>query len=241
MIRTISILAFLLCAATGHCQQFDSSNESDSVLRKLPSLQRLLDSAMLHSPLLVQQGCQISIRELQLERKRLQWLEYFNVETFVQYGNNNSYVSNSFSTGGNTGNTSSSQTRYGVGFTVKYPIFNLFSQRKDVAIAKQEIASANLQRKIYEQDVRKSIIELYNRVLLSNSLLRAKLEALQMSRLAVDQSERDFKMSKITINELSKISDSNMKNITEYQLALSDLRLSLDLLQELSGYYFLKR
>jgi outer membrane protein TolC len=243
MMRWLTILLLFTSAAPAVGQQAPApDDEMKSIIQKLPPLQRILDSTMRHSPLLQQQDHQVTIRQLQLERKRTQWLEYFNIETFVQYGNNASYITNSFDSGINNNlNTTATQTRYGVGFIIKYPIFNLFSRGKDKAIARHEIVSASLQRQIYEQDLRKSIIELYNQVLLSHALLEAKLEALQMSNLAVSQSEIDFKQSKISVNELSKIADANMKNITEYQTALSELRLSLDLLQELSGYNFLKQ
>ena len=243
MIKWLTILLILALSVPSAGQQKQAdANELDNLIVKLPPLKCFIDSAMIHSPILNQQDCQIAIRQLQLERKRKQWMEYFNIETFIRYGNNASYITNSFDTGiYNNLSTTSSQMLYGVGFTVKYPIFNLFSQHKDNSIAKQEIKSAGLQREVYQQELRKSIIELYNKVLLSHALLKAKLNALQTSSLAVTLSEIDFKQSKITANEYSKVTDANMKNITEYQLVLADLRLALDLLQELSGYNFLKQ
>jgi len=218
------------------------SSELETQFRSLPQLDALLDSTMVHSPLLKQQDEQITIRQLQLERKRKQWLEYLNVETYVQYGNNSNVISSSFDAGLNNNlNSTSNQTRYGTGLTFKYPIFNLFSRGKDISIAKREISSASYQKEVLVQELRRSIIELYSKALLAHSLLSIKVGAMETSSLAVKQGEIDFRDSKISLSDLSKITDANMKNETEYQLALADLRLSLELLQELSGYKFLLR
>jgi len=243
MIRAAIILLLLATTTTQRANAQATrlpENEIESQYKKLPPLDLLLDSAMVFSPVHKQQDEQIAIRQLQLERKRKQWTEYFNVETYVQYGNNVNVISNTFDTGLNNNlNTSSTQTRYGVGLTFKYPIFNLFSRGKDLSMAKREISAASHQKQVLILELRKSIIELYNRVILSHSLLTAKIEALETSELAVKLAELDFKQSKIGISELSKVTDANMKNITEYQLALSELRLSLELLQEICGYQFL--
>lgn len=218
------------------------SNQLETQFRSLPLLDALLDSTMVHSPLLKQQDEQIAIRQLQLERKRKQWLEYLNVETYIQYGNNANVISSSFDTGLNNNlNTTSIQTRYGTGLTFKYPIFNLFSRGKDISIARREISSASYQKAVLVQELRRTIIELYSKALLAHSLLVIKVGAMETSSLAVKLGEIDFRDSKISLSDLSKITDANMKNETEYQLALSDLRLSLELLQELSGYKFLSR
>lgn len=215
-------------------------DSSETQFRFLPPLDALIDSAIIHSPILKLQDGQVAIRELELARKRKQWLEYVNVEAYGQYTNNASISSSTFNSGVYTNlNTNSFQWRYGGGVTLKYPIFNLFSRGKEIRIAKREIQVASLQREVLIKELRKTIIELYNEALLQHSLIEVKIEALETSNVAVKLGELDFRNNKINVSDLSKIVDARMKNQTEYEQALSGLRLSLEMLQEVSGYNFL--
>lgn len=215
-------------------------DSTETQFKFLPPLDVIIDSALKNSPMLKLQDGQIEIRQIELARKRKQWLEYLNVEAYGQYTNNTGITSSTFNSGVYTDlNSNSFQWRYGGGVTFKYPIFNLFSRGKDIKMAKKEISVASLQREVLIRDLRKTIIELYNQALLQHSLLEVKIGALETSSVAVRLGELDFRNSKINVSDLSKIADAHMKNQTEYEQALAALRLSLEMLQELSGYYFL--
>lgn len=249
MMKVSTILTFLLLAVelasfgqakTIPVKPLKKVDSTETQFRFLPPLDTLIDSALRHSPILKLQDGQIEIRQIELARKRKQWLEYLNVEAYGQYTNNTGITSSTFNSGVYTDlNSNSFQWRYGGGVTFKYPIFNLFSRGKDIKMAKKEIQVASLQRDVLIKDLRKTIIELYNQALLQHSLLEVKIGALETSSVAVRLGELDFRNSKINVSDLSKIADAHMKNQTEYEQALAALRLSLEMLQEVSGYYFL--
>lgn len=209
---------------------------------KLPPLGAIIDSAMVNSPLLKVQDEQITISEIELERRRKLWLENINLESYARYANNTQVVTGSFDTGVTTNlNTNNMQFLYGGGITVKVPLFTFYGRGKQLSSAKAQIRSAQYQRLVLEQELRKTLIELYNRVLLCHSLLVVKIEALQTSSIAVNLGEIDFRNNRINISDLSKIADAHMKNQTEYEQVLSELRLSMEMLQEVSGYKFLQK
>lgn len=248
MIKFNVILTFIFLAVAFEAMpqtSFKEKPSNDTLLTHfmaLPSLDELLDSTMLHSPILKVQDEQIAIRELELARKRNQWLENVNIEGYARYANNNQIIAGSFDSGINAGLTTSTlQFLYGGGVTVKLPIFTFFSRGKDLRTARVQIKSSTYQREVLEQELRRNVITLYNQALLAHSLLEVKIGAMETSAINVSQGEIEFRNNRINFSDLSKIQDAHMKNRTEYEQALSDLRLSLELLQEISGYKFLSR
>lgn len=241
----VSLMVLSLAAATA--QTVDKGKGSDKAISQeedfyLPPLSALIDSAMIHSPLLKQQDQQLAIRQLELSRKRAQWLENLNLESYARYANNAQVVSGSFDTGISANlNTNTMQFLYGAGVTLKIPVFTFFSRGKDLRIAEHQIVAEQYQKEVFIREIRKTIIELYNQALLSHSLIDVKVNAMQTSSVAVERGEIEYKNSRINISDLSKLSDAHMKNQTEYEQALAQLRLSLELLKEISGYNFQTR
>ncbi len=211
-------------------------SSSTPILPNLPELSALIDSAMVHSPILKSQDASITIQQLKLRNSRKQWTEYINLSADYQYGSYDNIVANQFSSGINNMLTSSStQSRYGVGINIKYPIFNLFSRGNNISMARHDLEISKLKKEELESELRKSIIILYNDIILARSLVDIKSKLKETSQLQVDFAELEYRTQKINIYDLAKVADAHAKNLADYEKAMYDLRVSIELMSELTG------
>lgn len=246
-LRTVaSLIIFVTCAAfprETRAQQARpdttvktaSSFDADSFLRKLPPVEVLIDSAIAQAPDI--RGQEISVRQSRLEvrRARTSWTsDMVNAGGIVNYGKLNDLYLADNSGAGQVAATTSSQTRYSVGLTVKIPISSMFN-RSDYKAAKMELEQTENRKQALINSIREEVYSRYNNLLTTYQAYQILFETFTDQEVIMQTAERDFLNNQISVADLSNIRISWAKAKVDMSNAQYEFQKSLWMLEEMTG------
>ncbi len=225
-IFTLFVAVILLCQgyAAGAQENQDSEVKLrfdplvDNIQDKLPPLEVLIDSAIKNAPIIRMEEAQISLARYQLKEYRMNLTSNFGFSSNFKWGNNYSYTTNE-TAGGlpseflSTGN----QTFFDVGVYLKIPLFDIINQKNLVNQGKREIESHLIRREEMIKETKQEVIFTYQNLLLHQDLLKVKNEAQVTSQIQVQMAEKEFLNGKISISELSRLTQYHSGNLYSYK------------------------
>jgi outer membrane protein TolC len=199
---------------------------------QIPALGKLIESALLNSPLLNEQDALIKIRELQLKSTRNEWGKYILFFSEIRYGSIDILVSN----GGTVSyGDKSNSTRYNVGTRFQLSIFDVTDQKRKSLIVREQITfemqkKAELQRMISED-----VIRLWNKLVSYKEIVAINEDHIAAQNGNFYYAEQQFKAGDIALIEYARIKEISIKADQEYQLAKKEFRETYLLLESLVG------
>jgi Outer membrane protein len=178
-----------------------SNNEIQNI--NLPSLSLLFENAK-RSPIYQFQENDILIQKMLLSRQKRDFLSFFSIRGSYQYGRmaNDAYYSDVY-TPATTNFSSTTQRLYSVGAGVSIPLDKLFDIRPSIKRQRLAIRSAELEREIKFEELKKQIIELYSSVMLNISTLKICNDALVQTTVQYEYTENKFANGKATPTDLA--------------------------------------
>jgi len=213
-----------------------SQNETDDFLSMLPPLETLIDSALAHAPELKGQEVAIRMSRLDMRHAKNKWTtDIINAGGVVNYGKlNDLYLSNN-SPNSSVAATSSSQTRYSVGVSVKIPITTFFD-KYDYKSASLELEQTQSKMQGMIREIREKVMDRYNNLLANYHAYMILFETFDDQEVLMQTAENDFLTNQISIAELSgvRISFANAK--IDINRAKFEFQRSLWMLEETVGF-----
>ncbi len=201
----------------------------------LPTIEALIDSALIYSPILKQFDANLEITSLLLKSSKINWTEYISTSADIKYGSTDNVVftqqASEYSSGINAINT----TRYNLGVGVKMNVFDIINRNNKIEIAKFEKDIAEAQRDEPIQIIIQNVTLLYNRVILSQRILVIKSETQQAKLLHFNLAEKQFLSGEIPVSEYSSIIGIIAKSSAEFENAKMDFKNAYFLLQQAVG------
>lgn len=203
----------------------------------LPSLDVLIDSAMLINPMMQFRNHEINARASNLETQKNTWFKNFGVQADMRYG-----TFDIFSTTTAEGQspalyaTRNNQLNYGVGAFLKFPLHDLINHKNQVRQAKAELDQASSLADAQRVELRQMVIRQYNDVLLKYQLLRIKSRNLGDAIINKEMVENEFKNGQVPVSEYSRISGITTGAEAEFETARFEFRTSIMLLEEMVGF-----
>ncbi|MGM0647325.1 MAG: TolC family protein [Bacteroidota bacterium] len=212
----------------------------DDIETYLPPLQTLIDSAISNSPLLKYQNSSIIIEELNTKSTRRQWSKYLGVISDVKYGLFDNLVLNQNDNGDFSSGivNTTQQTRYSAGIYLKFPLQEVLDRKNQIKIAEEKKAQAVYEYQTEKRELRKLVIQQYNDLILSQKQLTIKNEFAQDVQIQKQMAEKQFKNNEIDISELTSLSSTYSKALSEYATAKSEFNNAYLMLQEIVGIKF---
>lgn len=207
--------------------------QDDSFL--IPPLNELIDSALIHSPLLKQFDSEVRLSELSKETTKYSWTENIYSSADVKYGSTDNVVfSNVDNIFGNQINAVVT-TRYSLGLGIRLSLFDVTQRKRQMAIAEEQYNYALARRDEVVRQIRQEVTLAFNALILSQRILTIKSETQQAKLLHFNMAEKQFLEGEITVADYSKIIEMIARSSQEYEEAKMEFKNNYFLLEEAVG------
>jgi outer membrane protein TolC len=132
--------------------------------------------------------------------------------------------------------TRSSQTNYGVGAYIKFPLQDLVNRKNQVRMAQSELDQAHSMAEAQRDEVTQLVIKQYNDVLLKQRLLKIRSKNLSTARVNMEMVEKEFQNGVVSVTEYARISDIVARNESDFETARTDYVTAYMILEEIIGF-----
>lgn len=238
MLKVLILFFFLWLPFYTVCQSFSetlsSSLEQNDIMKALPPVQTLIDSAVIYSPLLKISDADLVIRNLRIKSEKRELLRNIGIESGVRYGVfDNLILTEDFGIE-ELQTPPTLQTRYNIGVYLKIPLSAIID-RSNVSIAREELDQTRYQRDNTIRELRQLIIIQYYDVIKIHKGLIVKNETVETYRIQLFRAEEDFINGTINVAEYSRLKNMFSQAVLDFEESKVDFNLALLLLEEMVG------
>lgn len=214
----------------------DFNPQIHSLSQFLPSLEVILDSALVKSPMIKFWDADMKIQDYKMKSAKINWSRSINLESDLRYGSiNNIYIGT-----GTTQITTTDASRWGVGISLKLPIYEFFNLKNSMNLIAKEKEQSSYKREEIIMLLKKEIIMHYYELIFKEQSLKIRNANSQNTALQLQMAELDFKNGAIPVTELVRLSQQHAVNQFEYEKEKRDFIQELLILQEYIGYRLIK-
>lgn len=211
-----------------------SLSEND-ISKELPPLDTLLALAEKNSPLLNFYNADVIINELKVISEKRDWMEHLSFETDLRYGLFDNLIVTEDLGREDLATSTTEQTRYSVGVSLKIPLSKIADRKNRVNIAKSEKEKAIYQHEVVVRELRELVIIQYNNILKAHRLMVVNNANVSSFSVQVIRAEKDFTSGQINIAELARLREMLARGIENFESTKSDFQLAYLLMQETVG------
>ena len=217
-------------------EEADSKDNSYSLLIPKPSI--LIDSVFKRSAMMNFRNQRIGVKESDLKSFRREWTKNFGLVADTRYGTFDNFSTNITEINSTSTSSLSQQLNYTVGLFLKIPVFDVINRKNQIRIAKFEVNAAKDMVEFEKEQLRKTVIQLYQDLILKQKLLQIKSKRLGTGKVNLEMVEKEFRNGVIEISEYVIISELVSKMESEYETAMSDFIIAKQLLEDMAGFVF---
>ncbi|MCF8374060.1 MAG: TolC family protein [Bacteroidales bacterium] len=199
-----------------------------------PPLAILIDSALVHSPILMQFDGELEISRIELERKKREWTDYLYTTSEIKYGSTDNVTFNQNQTDPTINAVVT--TRANIGLALRISAFDLTDRKRKIAIADEQNKISQARREEMVRFITKEVTLLYNDLLLSQRILTIKSETQQAKILHFNMAEKQFLEGELPVSEYAKIIEMIAKSSSEFETAKMDFTNAYFLLETAVGF-----
>ena len=234
-ILSLSIISFSNIQA----QTLDSDTSSLNVSEfKFPSLEVVIDSVLNRSAMMSFRKNNIGVKESTLASERIYWTRNIGIQADTRYGNLSNFATSEDGVSNKAAFTTARQFNYSAGVYLKFPIFDFFNRKNQIKLAKLEVEEAKSMADFQEQEIRQTVIKLYQDLILKHKLLRIKSQNLGNGRVNMQMVEKEFRNGVVAISEYVRITSMTSNMESDYELAKSNFLIAKQLLEDMAGFVF---
>lgn len=217
-------------------QEADSSHELGEDLSKilLPPLDVLFENAK-KSPIYEMASVKAAIERKLLAKEKRAVLGFFSLRGSYQYGmfgNEATYTDVSIAP--YLTYTTQAQNGYTIGAGVSIPLDQLFDLKARVSRQKLTLKSAELEREIKYDEIKKSIIEMYAMAISQMKVLEMRSESLILANVQYEISEKNFANGTIESTDLAVDKERQSQARESYEKSKFELTKSIMILEVIS-------
>lgn len=205
---------------------------------QLPSLKVIIDSVLNRNAMLKFRNQNIGVKESTLASERIYWTRNFGIQAESKYGNLNNFSTNSDLNGSTSVLTSTSQFNYTVGLYLKFPVFDVINRKHQVGLAKIELDAARSMAQAQQDEIRQTVIKMYQDLLLKQKVLKIKSKTLGDGRVNMQMVEKEFRNGTVPVAEYVRITSIASNVEVDYEFAKSEFITVKKLLEDMAGFTF---
>lgn len=237
-------LFFCQAASTGWAQEVSNQSQplsSDYTNISLPPLDLLFENAK-NGPTYEMADVKAQIERKLLAKEKRAVLSFFSLRGSYQYGmfgNESTYTDVSiapFLT-----YATQAQNGYTIGAGVNIPLDGLFDLKARVSRQKLSLKSAELEREVKYEEIKREIIELYTIATSQLSVLRLRAEALELASMQYEIAEKNFANNAIESGDLSAEKQRQSTTMEAFEKSKFELTRSLMILEVITRTTILKK
>ncbi|MCX6279492.1 MAG: TolC family protein [Bacteroidetes bacterium] len=209
----------------------------DDIQSKIPPLSVLIDSALAYDPYVAFRNKQILINSCKLYSDRKQWMRDIGFQADVRYGTFDNFSTNT-AEGQTPSNfsTARTETKYGLGAYIKFPLFDIINYKNQINLAKTEIKQAQDMFQLQSAELRQKVIKQYNDLVLKQKILQIKAKYLETSKINMLMTEKEFINGVISVSEYTRLSSITSQSEENFESAKMDFKTAYMILEEIVGF-----
>ncbi len=216
------ILTFILLSITSVSTKAVEIKAESNVIQ-LPTLDSLYKWAEQNNPTINFHNAVIERNIADEGRISKQWTDAIKFSGYMRVGSYGNTVINQVETG------------YSYGPSISLSLYEIMSHSNQMKVYKGETKAAGYKRDEAILELHKYIRLVYNSIILQQTLLKIKSEALNTSYVHLKLAEKEFNESVITLSELSRVNEIYTKSEIEYEMNVNDLKNAYMELQQVVG------
>jgi len=211
----------------------------DDITLRIPPLEDLIDSAIVHAPLLKSIDADIYIYKYQIKTARREWMQNLYLDVGANKDLYNGYTYNQSSVGDPYEVvTDQDNNRFAIGASIRMPMDDLWDRRNRVKTATKYVERSISERDYETQELRKSVIEQYNKLIINQRILKIANDNQIFMALQMAMAEKEFINGQMTLYELARLNEMNRKAVTDFESARIEFYNAYMILQEIVGIKF---
>jgi len=218
-------------------QDFDPYLE-DIALR-IPPLEDLIDSAIVHSPVLRVSDADILIAKYKIKTIKRQWMENFYIDGLLQTDVWDAYTTNQIYNAEPYPISSVQDSyRYLIGASMRLPMDDFWDRRNRIKTETKQLEKNMANRDYQILQLRQAIITQYNTLIVNQRILKIANDNVIANALQKEMGDKEFVNGQTTLYELAYINEMYRKAVTDFEDARFQFYNSYMQLQELCGIKF---
>ena len=237
MARIGFLIFFVPLLLFGHCY---AQSENDVSGWQLPPLQMLIDSALVHSPLVKLANANVQMGQYELTDAQRDWLKKINISADARYGSMFDYGRISTMTNSGFIMPSIITLNYGAGVSAYLPFSDIFDRKRTIQKAQLKIEQAEIQKDETERGVKQMVVAAYYDVLTVQKTLDTRNEISLSASMLLDQSKSDYAEERISLEEYIKANDTYLSAKNELELQKYALQKAIYTLEIIVGIQLIK-
>ncbi len=234
---TLSIIIFSLTNTQAQKPEYNDNSLNDSEF-KFPPLSVVIDSVLKQSAMSNFWEKHIRIKESTLESERLDLTKSISIQGTTSFGNINNFSTNTDGVVNSSVLTATQQFNYSVGLALKVSLFDLLNKKQRIKVARLEIDAAKSMAKSEEEEIRQTVIKLYQNLILKQKLLQIKSRSLGDAQVNMQMVEKKFRNGIVPISEFVRMNSMMTSLQVAYEIAISEFITAKKMLEDLAGFVF---
>jgi outer membrane protein TolC len=197
--------------------QTDEINDSTNIL--IPTLNAVLDSAYLHSPLLREKQLDINILDENYKIEKKKWMDNVYFDGAANYGMFDQIVVGGATTPGTTNTgllTSSEQMRYYGGLSLKLPLSLATKRKSQAKVQKFEKEQTELELTSAKEILKQTIISEYFQFKYTEESMKTFYSIYQTLKISYMKAEKDVVSGRMNLNEFAALASTVGKSKDDY-------------------------
>lgn len=217
----------------------DSAKEEiidpESSFGKLAPLEDLIDRAVQHAANLKYQDEIIREQYLKYKIEKKQWLQFVSLQGQVSYGTGSGLTAIDNGTVVASRVTNQTNLLYNGGLSIKLDPEYWGNRKDNLRVLEAQMAQTRATKQILVQQIREMVVQRYQALLNSLSLVKLHAEALETSRIAHESATLFFERGDMTLTDFD--ASLRYKSATEakFEAAKGEYRMAYLLLKEICG------
>lgn len=232
-IITIVLFSFNFAQA----QTTDVENSEDI---NIPSLKLVIDSVLSRNAMLKFRKQHVGVKESTLASEKIYWTRNFGIQGDTRYGNLNNFSTNADGQLNTSTSTTTRQFNYSIGFYVKIPIFDVLNRKNQLGLARLEVEEAKSMAQFQEDEIRQTVIRLYQELILKQNVLKIRSKSLSDGKINMQMVEKEFRNGIVPVSEYVRITSITSELEVGYEVAKSEFIAVKKLLEDMAGFTFYK-
>jgi len=197
-----------------------------SIDQDVPGLDKFIQSAIDHSPLLQASDQDINQIYEKIKKSKLSFLDFITVDANTRYGLYNTVVVSGGSDGTTDTGTKAAkqQLNYYAGLTLRVPISAFITNKNDIKILKYDAEQTKYKKEELKNALIISVIDEYYKLIKMNKSVKISQDALQTTNVNYIKAGKDIASGLITLADYNSVLATKAKVEEEYNTALNEYR-----------------
>lgn len=239
---TMLFAAFFLMPFIARPQQKDTAYFNplvEDITQRIPPLEDLIDSAIVHYPLLKFYDADIVEWKYKVKTANRYWIRNFYIDMSFEndYWDANTWNNLNGSPFDLT-QTNQNNWRGYAGVSIRLPALDLWDRKNQMKILTKEIEKSMAYKDVYILDLRQKIITQYNQLVVNQKILKNANESVIAGAMNKEMGDKEFINGQSSLYDLAYIMEMYRVAVYNYETSRNAFYNSYMILQELCGFKF---